>query len=313
MNVKNLGASFSHRHLEELGLDVDKALEEFTRLGLKWIRLGCYWDELEPEKGKYDLKQMDKLIKRAKKLSLKIVLTVGMKAPRYPEYYLPGWIKTEPRKFGKIDLNNKELSKNILQFIEKCVKRYRKYVNVWQVENEPLDPSGPKHWRISKDLLNKEVDLVRELDPEKKIIVNLWGNELSLRRHCKSTVEIADIVGCDIYLRRPVPGLKRLNKYIGPLHTKSTVKKIFKDTRASNKEVWLAELQAEPWEPDEIVTKKKNPPSFLPEHLKTNLKYGQDLGVNVILLWGFEYWYLRKSLGDNRYWNAAKDMFKKRL
>ena len=49
-----LGASFSHPHLKYLELDPLKAIKEFKSLNLEWIRLGCYWSEMEKVKNKFD-------------------------------------------------------------------------------------------------------------------------------------------------------------------------------------------------------------------------------------------------------------------
>jgi hypothetical protein len=89
MNRIKVGAFFSHRYFEELGIDAILALKEFSSLGLKWIRLSCYWDEIEKEKDRYDFHKIETILKSCQSLGLNVVLTLGMKAPRYPEYYLP--------------------------------------------------------------------------------------------------------------------------------------------------------------------------------------------------------------------------------
>lgn len=87
-----LGASFSHPHLKFLGIDPLEAIKEFNKLGLKWIRLGSYWSESEKTEGKYSFSNLDPLVEFCEKNNIKVVLTVGMKAFRWPEYYfLNGW------------------------------------------------------------------------------------------------------------------------------------------------------------------------------------------------------------------------------
>lgn len=304
-----LGASFSHPHLSCLELDPDNAIKEFKSLGLEWIRLGCYWNEIEKIKGKYNFSQIDPLVEYCEKNKIKVVMTVGMKAPRWPEYYIPDWVNFNKRRFTKISSDDSVLYKHTLEFVEKCVKHFQNssIIKVWQVENEPLDPTGEKVWRIDYQFLKDETELIRKLQPDKKVLINTWGNLLTFRKVYRNAAKISDIVAFDIYLRHPPFLINKIKKYAGPTDTKSTFKKVFEELRSLGKEVWLAELQAEPWEKDELVAKSDNPPSFLPEHFERNIGYTKDLEPDVILLWGFEYWLWRKEkFNDERYWIGAK-------
>ena len=310
-----LGASFSHVHLRGLDLGPSRAIKEFKSLNLPWIRLGCYWNEIEKKPGKFSFSQINPLVEFCEKNNINVVLTVGMKAPRYPEYYIPSWLskKIHLRKLSKISKSNDLLLDAAMNYLENIVKHFKKSkaIKVWQVENEPMDPPGPLWLRINSNFLEAEVALIKKLDPERKILVNLWGVELNKRKVYKKAMTFADVVGLDIYLRRPIPFFKWFNKYIGPSDSKEKIKEIVDEIKLQDKKVWIAELQAEPWEPEELVTKKKNPPSFLPKHFEENLKYAADLKPEVVLLWGFEYWYWKKQNGDLRYWQEAKRVINK--
>jgi hypothetical protein len=307
-----LGASFSHRHLKFLDIDPFSALKEYQKLNFPWIRLGCYWDEIEKEQGKFNFDVIEKLIKQAQILGLNIVLTIGMKAPRYPEYYFPQWLKGELKlhKTQKLGVGMKVLESAVTKYLTNTVKRLKKYsaIKVWQVENEPLDPSGPNSWRISAELLEKEVKRIKSLD-SRPILVNLWGNELGIRKLYLTAERLADIIGLDVYFRVPVPFFWRFNRYIGPIDSDEKIKKIIKK---SQKPVWLAELQGEPWEPNEIITTKKDPPSCLPKHIYQNYQRVKNWGLEGIILWGFEWWLARKIAGDDRWWKQALNLFKNR-
>lgn len=303
-----LGASFSHRHLLNLGIEPGTALVEYRKLNLTWIRLGCYWDEIERKEGKFEFQIIEKLIKDSQKLGLKIVLTVGMKAPRYPEYYFPKWLERKLRfKDGEtIGDENKMLTSYLTRYIQTTIRKFKKYsaIKVWQVENEPLDPSGPHNWQISKNLLRKEVKIVRALDPFRPVLINLWGNELTLRGFYPTVAKLGDIVGLDIYFRCP-RAFDSDEKYVGPLDSDEKLGEIIKEIKKSKKSVWLTELQAEPWEPDEIVTSKKNPPSCLPRHITQNYQRIKDWDLDGVFFWGFEWWLYRKIAGDKRYWKEV--------
>lgn len=119
-----IGASFSHPHLSNLKIPLSKALFAYKELGLPWIRLGCYWTEIEKTKGRYDFKIMEELLQTCMKLKLKVVMTVGMKAPRWPEYYLPLWMVTQLRlkKNEVISSEKKMISESLFLFIKQVIK-----------------------------------------------------------------------------------------------------------------------------------------------------------------------------------------------
>lgn len=294
-----LGASFSHRHLSSLGMNTHQALEAYKELGFTWIRLGCYWDEIETEPGIYDFDIIEDLLLFCDVYNIHVMLTVGMKAPRYPEYYIPKWLHHNPQEVS--------VQTACLSFIEKTVQALKHHtsIQVWQVENEPLDPSGPEQHIVSIELLRREIELVRATDPERKIAVNFWANDLSDRNLYGKVISYADIIGLDLYPRQPVKIFGNHYRFVGPRDSKRKISQIVSDIKSKRKEVWISELQAEPWEPDEVVTLKHNPPSCLPEHLLSNITYAASLNPDTILLWGFEWWYKKKREGDARYWNQT--------
>lgn len=305
-----LGASFSHRHLENLGLDPLPALKAFKQIGLNWVRLGCYWDEIEKDKRKYSFARIRRLITACQKLDLDIVLTVGMKAPRYPEFYLPTWLekKVKIHKGRSFDTNHQKLRQPLLKYLAQTIETLKHYsaIKIWQVENEPLDPSGPNRWRITTRLLKEEVDLVRGLDPNRPILINLWGNKLIWKVLYRHSVKLADIIGLDLYFKVPFSLFGHFHHYFGPIISDKTYQENIAQIKSSGKQVWLTELQTEPWEPKELVTSKENPPSCLPQDIIENSKRVLNWGLDGLLFWGFEYWYWRKEQGDERYWNNAK-------
>lgn len=300
----DLGSTFSHVFLKSMGIDPMAAIESFGDLGFSWVRLGCYWSEIEKVKGVYDFGELDKIVTYCGKRGIKIFLSVGMKAPRYPEYYLPAWLTVSLKleNGGRIQVGDVELLEPLLKFIENCVVHYKNNsaVKVWQVENEPLDPSGDNNWSISPDVLKREVSLVRKIDGARKIMISLWGNELTKRNLVPNAIQLGDIVGIDIYPRRPLG-----KGYVGPNDSVEELNKISRDINENGKEVWISELQMEPWEDGEIVTSLDNPESCLPKHIKDHWEMGKKIGPTGILLWGFEWWYIRRLKGDSRYWEAV--------
>lgn len=288
-----IGASYSKLHLEQLGIDPLKAIEEFNSLGLRWLRTSLYWNDIEKQKGHFDFSYYDKLFSRCAELNINIILSVGAKAIRWPEFYFPDWV------------DKKEYKADLLNFIEVSTNHFKNYTNIkiWQVENEPLDPIWPSEQKIDLKLLKKEVDLFKVLDPNKVLLITVWGNELLERKNYKKIAKLADIIGLDLYLKRPDDG-----RYLPPSDSQKKIKQIIESLQDENRKVYISELQAEPWEEDELISQQRTPPSFTPYDLKINFSYTKSLNVDGVFFWGFEYWLWKRMNGDNRYWNEARSL-----
>ncbi|MBT4124168.1 MAG: hypothetical protein HN981_05160 [Candidatus Pacebacteria bacterium] len=290
-----IGITFSHPHLEHLGLDKQKSLKKALAMNFSHIRLGAYWSEIEKIKNKHDFSDLLEILEQCEKEKQPIVMTVGVKAPRWPEFYWPEYIKEK-------NTENKNTQKNIIYFIKKTVKTLQKFscITHWQIENEPLDPSGPSNKSISLDFLKQEISLVKKLD-NRPVIINLWGNNFISRKFFQPTEKIADIIGLDFYPKQFVKNILRKNIYInyhGPHQSKSAIKKLL---NKSSKPVWITELQAEPWEKNEQGYLSKNPKSISPQQLEKNIQQASKLPIQEILLWGFEYWLWQEKNGNSEY------------
>lgn len=287
-----IGTTFSHRHLRHLRLDIDESLINLLSLKFDLVRLGIYWDESEPDPGKFDFSHIKKLLDFCEENNQDVILTVGMKAPRWPEFYLPNWLRHKKPN---------EIEPEVLKFMETSIKELGSYkcIKYWQVENEPLDPSGPEKLTVLYDLLKKEVELVRSLD-RRQITVNLWGNELTKRNLYKEILEITDNVGIDIYYKTP-----SIIGYAGPKDSDEKIRNIFESFETS---LWITELQAEPWERGELVAFSNNPPSMNVQLLSNNFARAKKMNPETILLWGFEYWLYRKFKNDARLWETVKTL-----
>jgi len=297
-----IGSTFSHVHLEKQHLLATEALRQYADLSLPWIRLGCYWHEIEPKPGQYDFSSLDRLVDQCGELNLKIVMTVGMKAPRFPEYYFPGWLDARAvlRKSRTINLKHAGIVDPVYELVSQCVSHYQPFpqIKYWQVENEPFDPSGPDNLAISTEVVKQEVRLVRQLDQKRPIVINLWGNELTRRGLYHQAAELADIVGFDFYTQVPQSGFwKRRMRLVGPADGDDRLRKIFSAMRDRGKQVWISELQAEPW---------TYAGSCTPERLGANYNWAADLEPDALFLWGYEYWYEQKQHGNSRYWEAVQ-------
>lgn len=149
-----IGTTFSQVQCEYLGLDWKEAYEKTLSLGFDIIRLGAYWKRIEKREGSYDFSELDWQIEKAKERGIKILLTVGMKAPRWPEYFIPDWVLSKVNLHSGREVSDKAfLRQRALEFIRQVIMRYRieDSIIAWQVENEPLNRAGPKNLTIGED------------------------------------------------------------------------------------------------------------------------------------------------------------------
>ncbi|MBN2482757.1 MAG: beta-galactosidase [Candidatus Omnitrophica bacterium] len=312
-----LGTTFSQQQCDYLGIDWKETYEEITGMDFEFLRLGAYWSRIEREEGEYDFSELDWQLDIAAQKKIKVLLTVGMKSPRWPEYYLPDWLKVKIRMRRGADITqHEEVRAAVLKFIRKVVGRYREHeaVYAWQIENEPFNHSGPFGWRIGRDFLQEEIALVRRLDPENRpVVVNVLATSntflrllfrLIYRRDpIRETVGIADIPAFNIY---PVIGHKwggmrfcfktRMEQLV--FYIRSLVQKV----HGQQKEAWVTELQAEPWEPGKLVHADEEELMCPLQSYTSVFKEMASVGFDTVFLWGVEYWYYRKVRHDDPSW-----------
>lgn len=322
-----IGTTYSPKQSMYLDQDWKKTYQDILDMGFDIIRLGAYWNEIESKKDNFSFESLDWQIEEARNRKIPVILTVGMKAPRWPEYFIPDWVLEESRlKFGQDVSTDAFLKKRTLKFIKMLIDRYKHQpiIQCWQVENEPLDRAGPNHWRIGRKFLEEEVGLVRMLDKTKRpIMINIatYPNKFlhliakvsSPANPLRDTLSFCDILGLNIY---PTVGHKlwwfKLYFRTRPKERFIYFSKIVNYAKEAGKKVWITELQAEPWEPGELVHKKKTQPiTAKAEAISSVFNEFGSLGIDTVLLWGSEYWHFRKTQhGDESWWKKAEDLLK---
>ena len=318
----HIGTTFSTRQCRYLHANAKQTLREILKAGFDLIRLSAYWDELEPQEGVYDFSSLDWQIAEAASKSTPIVLTVGMKAPRWPEYFIPSWAlrRLRLRKGGDVS-QHAYLCQRTLRFLEAVVQRYRNEPMIWywQVENEPLDRVGAGFWWSSPAFVTQEVALVRQLDPLHRpiLLTTVTYPNLFLRkfmylfiRHdtINESLRLGDILGVNVY---PVVGHRWFFTtsyyWTTPKERNEYLSSVLQRPARGTKPVWVTELQAEPWEPDLLVyTEQAPPPTGDPALLQQNIEELRALGIDTVLLWGAEYWQFRKThYHDTAWWDEV--------
>lgn len=313
-----VGTTFSPKQCEYFGEDWKRVYLSVLDQGFEIIRLGAYWSRIEKEKDVYDFGSLDWQIKEAEKRNIKVLLTVGMKAPRWPEYYIPNWVLEKARlKYGQNVSEDPYLRAMTLKFVSEVVKRYEgePAVAYWQVENEPFDRSGANYWWIGKDFLKEELELVKRLDRKKRpVVINMAtypnaflsfiAKVFAPVSALEEATELCDILGLNIY---PTVGHEFL-KVKMYFRTKPETRlryfsRIVNFAESRGKKVWVTELQAEPWEPGELVyTGKEEPLTISPDLAGEVFGEVVSLGVKTVFLWGAEYWYYRNEHYSDKTW-----------
>ncbi|OGZ31881.1 MAG: hypothetical protein A2V69_00505 [Candidatus Portnoybacteria bacterium RBG_13_40_8] len=293
------GVTFSKRHANDLKLDWKNLFFDILDdLKVKRIRIAVYWDETEPEQGKYNFDDLDWQINEIEKRNGEIILALGRRMPRWPECFEPEWAKT---------LNEKEKQEKILRFIAETINRYknRESIKIWQIENEPfLKTFGECRW-IDAEFLDKEIALVRHLDSSRPIMITESGEFSTWIGGARR----ADIIGTSIYHK--IHGKLGYVEYPIPAvfyQRKSNLIKLLFDID----EIIAIEVQAEPWgykSTQELTNEEQNITMSL-ERFNETIDFTREAGFDKGYLWGVEWWYWRKEKGDDRFWERAKELFK---
>jgi hypothetical protein len=124
------GVSFIPDYAQSLGVDPQKTMDALLGIGVRHFRLVSYWSDMEQTPGKYDFSQLDWEFQKAEKAHAKVILTVGLRQPRWPECHAPGWVDiSKPQNRWQPQLET---------FMKKVIDRYKDSPSLqkYQLENE---------------------------------------------------------------------------------------------------------------------------------------------------------------------------------
>ncbi len=327
-----LGLSFRTPQVAALGLDARTTLQTLLAYPFHIIRLGAYWNQIEPEPDSFCPDELDWQIDAAERAGKQIILCVGpLKTFGYPEFFVPAHHLKHP--LPEHTLIKPDAFSSLLTaattFITRIVERYkqRKSIVAWQLEHEAVDQLGIEHsWRLAVDFVAKEVEALKKADPSRPVMMNgflptsllvslsQWWQTRDQGDSLAVAQRLADIVGIDYYPRHALMNVGSRTLYLDgsqSLWQQRRQKQLFAWTHAHGQQLMITEGQAEPWE---TVTNPPNPSrqsmySCLPEHVignyNTCMRWSQpDTPLYAYLFWGAEYWMLRKQSGDTSYIQA---------
>jgi hypothetical protein len=322
-----VGISFSPARAAYLGLDYKTAFKRLEALHFRVIRLSTYWDQVDREG--YD--QLDWLMSEARKSHQPVVLTVGMKALGWPEFFIPpSAMPINGLRQGQDVASDSTFREAALSFVTDTVLRYRDNpaLIAWQVENEPFNRAGPQRLWIDAEFLRDEITTVRQLDGHHRPLIvnafshfNLVFDQASARqgfdfrqwlgfdadsaeRDGLTVLGKGDVLGLDVYTAIGYQFLGRDHMSHADGDWPDRLARVRDLAHKQGKQAWITEAQAEPWESSDINFAE--PKSTSPQAIRGIFENLKDAGFTTVLFWGSEYWLWRADHGDSRWIETIK-------
>jgi Beta-galactosidase len=299
----NYGMSFNTMYARELGLDWQETYDAILDdLGVRRLRLAAHWDMVEPVEGEYNFTELDYQLDKAEMVGAEVVLAVGRRLPRWPECHMPEWAK-------QIDIEKRNEAQ--LLYMTTVIERYKdnQAVKIWQVENEPFLQAFAFEQCGDLDVafLEKEISLVRSLDPDRPILITDSGNLGTWAGAYKR----GDIFGTSVYVHFWNPELGQFKTFLPAWFYRA--KENLMALLYGRRPAFLIELSAEPWLVEPIA-QVPLPVQFTRmdlEKFKDILAYAEATRFENQYLWGAEWWYWLKQNGHEEFWEFGKTLYLK--
>jgi hypothetical protein len=270
------------------------------------VRLPIYWEDVEPTPDRMEFDAIDPFLALIAEHNLvaqhqtRVVLTIGARNFLYPELHEPYWAGLRQQPF----LDQAQAGAAYRDYFDTSIVRYRNspLLYAWQVENEPLDQVGNIMTgtdQISQAQLAWEVAEVHRLDPVHQAVVTtydglnvyidmyqLWAPSALLGEtydgHPQAALDAADALGLDLYVDGPnVPYRHLTTMYVREQWKQQALHFWAARATEQGKRLWLAEMQAQPWQDSD---------TFHPKDLIASAVDYRQENLQVVLMWGVETW-----------------------
>jgi hypothetical protein len=300
-----LGVTFIPNYAKYLGVDPKQTFDAIlTDLQPTQVRLVSYWDDIEKTPGTYDFSGLDWQFAMAEQHGTKVSLAIGLRQPRWPECHMPVWQLNQPK-----DIWYPELKK----VMQATIQHYKDspILDSYQLENEYFLKVFGECPDFSRDRLVEEYNMVKQLDPNRTVIVSRSNNAIGFPIYAPTPDEF----GVSVYKRVWDKTItKRYVEYPFPAWFYGFL--AGGGELLTGKDMIIHELQAEAWAPDSYDIKTapidELYKSMNPERLHNRFSYAEATGIKHIDLWGVEWWYAMKVVkGEPGLWNAAYEEFEK--
>jgi hypothetical protein len=282
-------------------------------LGARHVRLSLYWNEVEPRPGVFDFSQSDALIAVATAHGADVLLTVGIKAQRYPEVYLPAWLADTATLAENAVLDKQPgVHAAALAFVRAAVQHYANNPTVaaWQVENEPFIKNFQTihGWTVSGAMTADEATQVQSTDPLRRPVIVTHSAWTIYDQSWKRVLMLGNVLGENVFTKK---AWLRPWWYFFPYESGPFTPDLPGQAalaRRSHKQLWITELQAEPEEKRSLPnTLDGNADSMTPESFAATLKLARRSGATRVYLWGAEWLYAVRATPRGRLlWEEAR-------
>ncbi len=284
-------------------------------VGAKHVRIAVEWSQVELSPGVYDFRLIDALLAEADRSGAKVLLGVGVKAQRHPEFYIPDWVisKTELTRNHEID-RDPYLREQALAMVAAVVRHVADSpaIEAWSADNEPYVPSlRAQDWQLSRDFVRLEFAAIRANDPQARIISINHAQHFVFDRRWKNALADGEALAASFYPFRNYEILGR--NYVVPIAELGPIAPNYaaqaRAAHAAGKPFWLTEMQAEPWVDEDLrLVGPANPsPNLTVANFHKNIEYARRSGADRVYLWGSEWWlFERQHYGDSTWWDLAR-------
>ena len=283
--------------------------------GARYVRLSVEWSQIEPVEGRYDFTLVDALLRESERHGASVLLTVGVKGQRHPEYYIPAWAFPDGRlgRGAVIELDS-ALAQRALAMIRTTVAHVSASaaIDSWGADNEPYVMSARVGLlSLSRELVRAEVAAIRAADPQQRPVSIAHAQIYSFETVWRGVIEDADVMAVSLYPFRNQPLLGRT--FIFPIMELGPLTPNFpyhaREAALAGDGFWVTEMQAEPWAESDIrLFTPSNPSPNLDEaKLRRNLDYARRTGASRVYLWGSEWWlFTKERQGDSRWMELGR-------
>lgn len=191
-----------------------KVFDMLEMAGVRWVRLGFRWDEIEPTKGIYQFGKSDAIVNLSIKHDIKILGVIAK---------TPEWASN-----ANNTISPPQNYEDWERFVRKVVTHYKGQINHWEIWNEP---DIQKFWKgTPEEYINLQkisYEIIKEVDPSIKVLsAGLDGNgekyldkllDLNLASYC-------DIIAFHPYGNSPEKSVERVKNFLSIME-KHNVKK----------------------------------------------------------------------------------------
>lgn len=287
-----------------------------TGLGARHVRISVEWSQVEPIEGAFDFRLIDALLAEAERDGARVVLTVGLKGQRHPEYYVPSWALAQTPLADDAEITpDLDLSRRALTMVRAVVAHVAASPAIvgWGADNEPyLRSERTIGWAISREMVQLEVAAIRAADPHARPVAIGHGQHFVFDRRWRYALADGDVLTASIYPFRNqgvfgkefvVPILE-----IGPLAPNYA-----HQARAAGdlgRDYWITEMQAEPYTDGDVrLLSPANPsPNLTVARFRKSVEYARRTGASRVYLWGAEWWlYEMDRFGDSTWWDLGRE------